>query len=67
MKLDKSSTEAESIEIYDIRISRSDFWPMLTCMCRVSFLIALDIYKTYFKGHYTWRTHALSDLVPYSL
>ena len=27
MKLDKSSTEAESIEIYDIRISRSDFWP----------------------------------------
>ena len=66
-KLDRSSIEVESIEIYEIKISRSDFWPMLTCMCRVSFLIALDIYKTYFKGHYTWRTHALSDLVPYSL
>ena len=23
---------------------------MLTCMCRVSFLTTLDIYKTYFKG-----------------
>ena len=36
-------------------------------MCRVSFLTTLDIYKAYFKGHHKWRTHAESDLVPYSL
>ena len=67
MKLDRSSTKVESIEIYKIRISISDFWLMLTCMCRVSFLTTLDIYKTYFKSRHTWRTHAKSDLVPYSL
>ena len=26
-KLDRNSTEAEFVEIYEIRISRSDFWP----------------------------------------
>ena len=41
-----------SIEIYEIIISRSDFQPMLTCLCRVSFLTTLDIYKAYFKGHH---------------
>ena len=66
-KLNKSSTEAESVEIYEIRISKSDFRLMLTFMCRVSFLTTLDIYKAYFKGHHTKRTHAESDLVPYSL
>ena len=40
---------------------------MLTCMCRVSFLTTLDIYKTYFKGRYTWRTRAESGLVFCSL
>ena len=64
-KLNKSSTEAESVEIYEIRISKSDFQLMLSCMCRVSFLTTLDIYKAYFKGRYTWRTHAESDVVPY--
>ena len=39
----------------------------MTYMCRVSFLITLDIYKTYLKGRYTWKTYAKSDLVPYSL
>ena len=39
-----------SIENYEIRISRSDFRPMLRCMHRVSFLTTLDIYKVYFKG-----------------
>ena len=67
MKLDKRSTEAKSVEIYEIRISKSDFWLMLTCMCRVSFLTTLDIYKAYFKGCYTWKTHAESDVVPYPL
>ena len=49
-KLDKSSTKVESLKIYKIRIFRSDFQLMLTCMCRVSFLTTLDIYKAYFKG-----------------
>ena len=40
---------------------------MLTCMYEVSFLTTLDIYKTFFKGHYTWRTYGENDLVPYSL
>ena len=38
-----------SIENYEIIIFRSDSQPMLTCICRVSFLTTLDIYKTYFK------------------
>ena len=37
------------IENYEIRIFEFDFQPMLTCMCRVSFLTTLDIYKVYFK------------------
>ena len=48
-KLDRILTEI-SIEFYEIRISRSDFWPKLMCMCWVSFLTNLDIYKAYFKG-----------------
>ena len=48
-KLDRILIEI-SIEIYEIRISRSDFWPKLMCMCWVSFLTNLDIYKAYFKG-----------------
>ena len=66
-KLDKILKQAEYVEIYEIKISRFDFRLMLTCMCRVSFLTILDIYKAYFKSRYTWRTHAESDLVPYSL
>ena len=45
------STEI-SIEIYEIKISKYDFWPMLTCMYRVSFLTTLDIYKAYFRGRH---------------
>ena len=66
-KLNRSSIEAESVEIYEIRISKSDFWPLLTCMCRVSFLTTQDIYKAYFKGCHTRRIYAESDLVHYSL
>ena len=65
-ELNRSLTDAEPVEIYEIRISRSDF-QMLTCMCRVSFLTTLDIYKAYFKGRYIWKAHAKSDLMPYSL
>ena len=53
MNLDRRSTEAKSVEIYEIRISRFDFRLMLTCMCSVFFLTTLDIYKAYFRGHHT--------------
>ena len=64
---EESSIEAESVEIYKMKISISNFQLMMTCLCRVSFLTTLDIYKAYFKGHHTWRTHALSVQVLYSL
>ena len=67
MKLDRSLTKFESTEIYKIRIFISDFRLILTCMCRVSFLTTLDIYKAYFKSRHTWRIHAKSDLVSYFL
>ena len=41
-----------SVEIYEIRISRSDFLPMLVYLYRVSFLTTLDIYKAYFRGRH---------------
>ena len=50
MKLDSSSIEVVSVENYEIRISRSDFMYIYEYLCRVSFLITLDIYKDYFKG-----------------
>ena len=51
IKVLTDSSTAVSIENYEIIIiSRSDFRPMLTCMCRVSFLTTLDIYKVYFEG-----------------
>ena len=36
-------------------------------LSKVSFLTTLDKYKTYFKGRYTRRSYAESDLVSYSL
>ena len=51
-RLDSCSIDRVSIEIYEIRIFRFDFWPILTCMCRVSFLTTRDIYKEYFKGRH---------------
>ena len=48
-KLNRSLTQVVSVEIYEIRISRSNFLPMLVYLYRVSFLTTLDIYKTYFK------------------
>ena len=43
---------SRSIEVTGIDIFRSDFRPMMTCMCRVSFLTTLDIYKAYFRGRH---------------
>ena len=48
--LDSSSTEAVSVENYEIQISRSNFMHIQVHLCRVSFLKTLDIYKDYFKG-----------------
>ena len=50
LKLDRNSTEAEFVENYEIRNPRSDYTYILEYLCRVSFLITLDIYKDYFKG-----------------
>ena len=50
LKLDRSSTQAVSIENYEIKNSKSDFQPMLMYLCRVSFLTSIDIYKDFFKG-----------------
>ena len=41
------------VKLYEIQFFRSDFRPMLMCLCRVSFLTTLDIYKAYFKGHHS--------------
>ena len=49
MDLDRSSTEAVSIENYEIQIFRSDFMHIYVYLYSVSFLITLDIYKDYFK------------------
>ena len=43
--LDSNLTEAISIEDYKIQISRSDFTHIHVYLCRVSFLMILDIYK----------------------
>ena len=48
LKLDTS----QSIEVTGIQIFRSNFRPMMTCMCRVSFFTTLDLYKAYFKGRH---------------
>ena len=48
LKLNISSTQAVSAETYEIRNFRSDSWPVLVYLYRVSFLTTLDIYKAYF-------------------
>ena len=50
LKLYRSSTEAESVKNYKIRIFRSDFMHIHEYLCEVSFLTTLDIYKDYFKA-----------------
>ena len=50
LKLDRSSTEAISIENCEIKFFRFDYMHILEYLCRISFLTTLDIYKDYFKG-----------------
>ena len=53
LKLDNSSTEAVSVKNYEIRISKSNYTHIQVYLCRVYFLTILDIYKNYFKGHFS--------------
>ena len=53
LKLDRSSTQAVSVENYEIRNSISDYTHILEYLFRISFLTILDIYKDYFKGRHT--------------
>ena len=48
--LNSCSIEAISIENYEIQIFRYVFTYNQVYLCRVSFLITLDIYEDYFKG-----------------
>ena len=52
LKLDKFSTQAISVENYEVRLFRFDYTHILMYLCRVSFLTTLDIYKDYFKGRH---------------
>ena len=52
LKLDKSSTQAMSVENYEIRFSKSNYMHILEYLCSVSFLKTLDIYKDYFNSHH---------------
>ena len=45
-----NSTQAISVENYEIRFFRSDYMRILEYLCRVYFLTTLDIYKDYFKS-----------------
>ena len=48
------SIEAESIENYEIQISRFVFHAYPSYLHMVSFLTILDIYNNYFKGRLRW-------------
>ena len=50
LKLDRSSTQAVSVEIYEIRTSRLIFGPCWNICIGFLFVTTLDIYKDYFKG-----------------
>ena len=49
--LDSFSIDRLSVEVYENQFFRFDFIPIRGYMFRVSFLIILNIYKDYFKGH----------------
>ena len=51
--LDNCWIDNLSIEIYENQIFNSDFTPIHVYMFGLSFLITLNIYKNYFKGHHS--------------
>ena len=50
LMFDSNSIEAIFVKNYEIHISKFVFMHIQVYLCRVSFLITLDIYKDYFKG-----------------
>ena len=50
--LDSCWAETVSIENYEIQIFRFVFHAYPSCLCGVSFLSTLEIYKDYFKGRH---------------
>ena len=54
LELDRSLTQAVSVENYEIRNFRYDYRHILEYLYRVSFLTTLDIYKNYFKSYHKW-------------
>ena len=52
LELDRSLTQAVSVENYEIRNFRYDYRHILEYLYRVSFLTTLDIYKNYFKSYH---------------
>ena len=63
LKLDRSSTQAVSVENYEIKFFRIDYTHILEYLCRVSFLTTLDIYKDYFKGRHKVVAIAVTYIV----
>ena len=51
--LDSYSIDNLYIEIYENQFFRSDFTHIRVYMFMLSFLITLNIYKDYFKGHHS--------------
>ena len=54
LKLNRSSTQAVSVENYEIRLFRSDYTHFPMYLCSVFFLTILDIHKDYFKSGHKW-------------
>ena len=52
LKLDISSTQAVSVENYEIKLFKSNYTHIPVYLCRVSFFTILDIYKDYFKSRH---------------
>ena len=52
LKVNRSFTQAVSVENFKIRNSRFHYMHILEYLCRVSFLTTVDIYKDYFKGRH---------------
>ena len=68
--LDSCWAETVSIENYEIQISRFVFHAYPSCLCRISFLTTLDIYKDYFKSRLTWCKviiQAYYDLIQFAI
>ena len=62
-----SSTEARSIENYNLQFSSFEFQPRLMNLFRVSFLTTLEIYIYIYKAYFKTVTHGYRDQEIYFL